>query len=663
MPSNRLASESSLYLLQHANNPVDWYPWCESALKKAKQKNKPILLSIGYSACHWCHVMAEESFEDPETAKLMNELFINIKVDREQRPDLDKIYQTAHLLLNGHGGGWPLTVFLTPTELTPFFVGTYFPKETQHGLPSFKDLLIKISDYFAHHQDDIVKLSRKIIFALEQITMVKAQESKVLNHELLKQARIACAKEFDSVHGGFGHAPKFPSAIRCLWLLTYWHEIRAFTMAVQTLTKMARSGLYDHVGGGFFRYCVDEAWHIPHFEKMLYDNALLLEVYSQAYKITHDKFYKQIISQTADWIIAVMQSPEGGYFASLNADSQGEEGKYYVWDRDEIKNAFNDEQWRIVNTDFGLDKAANFEGKWHLYLDEQANPSTAHAVILAQLKKLRDQRASPDCDAKILIAWNALMIKGLLSAANACGNSHYKISAQKALEFLYQQTKKHKRLLASAFLDDVAFLLDAVMSQLQIEFSSHYLNFAITLADKLYNDFYDVKDGGFYFTSHDQEKLIARLKPLLDESIPTGNGVAAYTLQRMGWLLGENRYLEAAKHTLQYASSALHTMPHWHHSLLFALEDYFTPVTIIVLRSPNDDYSDWQKHFLRHFLPKHLCFAIPAKMSNLPNTLNKPIPEKGVAAYICQGPKCLRTIDNIDEFDTYIYNFQKNTSE
>src|SRR3972149_975491 len=435
-PPNRLINETSPYLLQHARNPVAWYPWNDAALAKARTKSKPILLSIGYSACHWCHVMAHESFEDADTAASMNKLFINIKVDREERPDLDKIYQMAHQLITHRGGGWPLTMFLMPGTLIPFFGGTYFPLVPRYGMPAFKDLIQRVDEYFHKHRDEIDDQNAHMINALESLNPPSSDRDAHLNAAPLDSSRHQLEHNFDPHCGGFSRAPKFPHPTHLDSLLRYWHtslgkqeDGKALTMVRQTLEKMALGGIYDQLGGGFCRYSVDEKWMIPHFEKMFYDNAQLLPLYTEAWMATGTELFRRIATETAAWVIREMQSPEGGYYSTLDADSEGEEGKFYVWESEQVKKLLTVDEYRVFAPRFGLDRPANFEGHWHLHVVADI-ASIANGLFLtedqvislidsarAKLFKVRERRIWPGRDEKILTSWNGLMIGGMAVAA------------------------------------------------------------------------------------------------------------------------------------------------------------------------------------------------------------------------------------------------------
>lgn len=577
---NLLAQETSPYLLQHANNPVAWFPWGDAALEKARKENKPILLSIGYAACHWCHVMAHESFENSETAELMNQLFVNIKVDREERPDLDKIYQTTHYMLTQRSGGWPLTVFISPDTLTPFFSGTYFPPEPRQQMPAFREILQKIADIFRDRQTDIEKQNASVQRVLQQ-TIAAGPTNVTLDNKPEALAVMALEQSFDALHGGFGDAPKFPHPT-ILEFLLYDNP----QMVLTTLLCMAEGGIYDQLSGGFYRYSVDKHWAIPHFEKMLYDNAQLLFLYAKASQILDEPYFADIAQQTAEWIIAEMQSPEGGYYSSLDADSEGHEGKFYVWDKAEVEKLLTGEEFQMTKIYFGLDEPANFDGLWHLHIVEALKTPQEKIMLASAKKKLlaaREKRVRPHRDEKILTGWNALTIKGMLVTGNILRKKEFTDSAKKSLAFIQKNMWKDHRLAGSykdgkarfpAYLDDYVYLLDALITSIQISADDNELKFAIELADTLLERFYDQANGGFFFTADDHEKLLYRPKTLMDESIPAGNGVAVRALLALSKLTDDKRYYDAAEKTLQLGWLLLSQYPSEHCSLLLGLKDY-----------------------------------------------------------------------------------------
>jgi len=671
MQRNRLAAETSPYLKQHADNPVDWYPWGEEALAAAKREDKPILLSIGYSACHWCHVMAHESFEDPTTAALMNRLFINIKVDREERPDLDKIYQLAQQLITQHGGGWPLTMFLTPDDQQPFFGGTYFPSEPRYGMPAFKEILQRVAEYHRSHRAEIRDQNARLAEAFEGMRPPRPAGDFELDDAPLRLARGALEQSFDARFGGFGRAPKFPhpgSVERCL---RHWYrtsrggagsggapDLKALFMATLTLTRMAEGGIYDQLGGGFARYSVDDSWTIPHFEKMLYDNGQLLGAYATAALATGERLFARIAAETADWVLRDMRAPEGGFYSSLDADSQGHEGRFYVWNPAEVRALLTEAEFEILARRFGLDQAANFEGEWHLRTHASIDePAADHLLQSARTKLLaaRNLRVWPARDEKILTAWNALTIKGLAVAARVLHRPDLADAATAAVDFLHRELWRDGRLLATykdgrahlrAYLDDYAFLADALLELLQTRWRSRDLEFAQALVEVMLMQFKDPDAGGFFFTAADHEQLIHRSKTFSDDSIPAGNGIAASVLCRLGFLLGEVRYLAAAEDALKAAWPPLLEQPQAHMAALNALEDYLAPMQIVVIRGCAKEARDWSKALGAAYAPTRMIFAIPADEPDLPAALAGKRAAAGTVAYLCTGMRCSAPLTN-----------------
>ncbi len=541
---NLLAQEISPYLQQHADNPVDWHAWNPASLQLARDQNKPILLSIGYSACHWCHVMAHESFEDINVAAVMNELFINIKVDREERPDLDQIYQTAHYMLTKRNGGWPLTMFLSP-DGTPFFGGTYFPKEARYNLPAFPELLERVAEVYSDQREELMAQGEQIIAALASMGPKAGGTNVALNEQPLGLAVKQHLESFDPVFGGLGDAPKFlhPAELDLLLRRSQATGNKQAAHVVNfTLQQMAHGGLYDQLGGGFCRYSVDERWDIPHFEKMLYDNGLLMGLYCDAWQSSQNPLFARVIDQTATWLIREMQSPEGGYYSSLDADSEHEEGKFYVWQRDEIRELLSDDEYALIAPYYGLSHPANFENhSWNLRVSvtpsdlvKKLELTAAQATerLLSAQKKLfsaREQRVRPGRDEKILSAWNGLMIAGMAKAARVFNRPDWLHSAQQAMDFVRSTLWRDGKLLATykdgkahlnAYLDDHAFLLNALLELMQAELRQADLIFATQLADALLERF-EVNDaGGFFFNSDDHEMLNQRNKIGQDTATP-----------------------------------------------------------------------------------------------------------------------------------------------
>lgn len=665
---NRLASESSPYLQQHASNPVDWHPWSEEALQRARREQKPILLSIGYAACHWCHVMAHESFEDEATAALMNELYVNIKVDREERPDLDKIYQVAHQVLTQRSGGWPLTMFLTHDDQQPFFGGTYFPPAPRHGMPAFREILMRVAEYYRQHLAEIRQQNASLMRVFADLRPPPAGSEMELHRAPLDKARQELERQFDNEDGGFGGAPKFPHGRTLDFLLRYWRatggsdepDLHALYMSTLTLMRMAEGGIYDQLGGGFCRYSVDRHWTIPHFEKMLYDNAELLRVYADAALATGEPLFMRVAAETAAWMQREMGAPEGAYCSTLDADSEGHEGRFYVWDREQAQALLPQKEFALFARRFGLDRPPNFEGHWHLRvscsLEElakefQTTVDEAHHALQAartRLLEVRQGRVWPGFDQKILTAWNGLAIGALASAARALNDDALLAAAQKAADFVHEQLWREGRLLAvykdgqarlPAYLDDHAFLLDALVELLQTRWRNQDLEFAIALAEAMLRHFSDSQHGGFYFTADDHEALIHRPKSFADDALPSGNAIAARALNRLGYLLGETRYLEAAAATLRAAWNSVEHYPSGHAASLIALEEFLYPPQLVLIRGEAGECEQWHRDLSRVYAPRRMVFAIPAELK-LAGALaeKKALPE--TVAYVCRGTTC-----------------------
>jgi uncharacterized protein YyaL (SSP411 family) len=678
--TNRLATETSPYLRQHAENPVDWWPWSDEALAAARAQRKPILLSIGYAACHWCHVMAHESFEDEATAQVMNALYINIKVDREERPDIDKVYQLAHQALARRGGGWSLTMFLTPDDLLPFFAGTYFPRTPRQGMPAFVQVLEGVHAWFDNKPDEVEAQNGALARFLADHGRDVASSDRI-DDAPVRTALAQIAASFDDVNGGRRGGPKFPHASEVELLLAY--AMRAdngdretqTSMARRTLARMADRGLTDHLGGGFFRYCVDDRWEIPHFEKMLYDNAQLLPLYAYACVALDAPAFGDDARACARWITREMQLPGGAFFSSLDADSEGEEGRYYVWQRDEIRALLTDEEFAVAASRFGLDVEPNFEGyAWHLVIaasleDIATRSGSARADVecllastRSKLLAARAQRVRPGLDDKVLTAWNALAIGGSARAARWLDDRPLLAEAEQALDFLHANVWKNGRLYAChagglarfpAYLDDHSFLLDALLALLQVRWNARDLDWAIALADALIERFEDPGAGGFYFTAHDAEALPQRPKPWMDESLPSGNGVAARALLKLGRLLGEPRYLDAAERTLRAAWRTLADLPHACCALLLALDEFLQPAAHLVVRyRSSSDIARWSDASVAHRRNGVDVYFIPYshEAAGLPGVLATTA-DADVVAYLCRGTSCGPPIVDFTEFN------------
>lgn len=587
-PANHLAGATSAYLLQHAHQPVQWYPWGEAALSRARLEDKPILLSIGYAACHWCHVMARESFDDPATAALMNEGFINIKVDREERPDLDQLYQLTHQLLRRGGGGWPLTVFLSPQGV-PFYSGTYFPATAQGDQPAFKDVLGSVSLVWRDKRAALAQQDQALLAALDQRR--PRANGAVLDAAVRDQACQALTSAYDAQHGGFGGAPKFPHPTDLAFLLRRGRDegdAEALEMALTSLRKMAEGGLYDQIGGGFFRYSTDARWRIPHFEKMLVDNGVLLALYAEAWAHTGEALFARVVDHTVAWVLREMTSPEGGFYASLAADDRrGREGHFYVWQPEAIRLALTPNEWDVCAAHWGLVDAPGFEGRdWHLHIARSAEAlsrtldrpvqmvtdliETARHKLLAE----RVKRDRPLRDEKQLTGWIALMATGLARASAACQQPDWLTLARRALAFLRAERWQDGQLLAlpgqPAFLDDHAFLLEALLAVHAVDPNPEDRAWALDVADVMVRQFEDPMQGGFFFTRHDAPPLIHRQKIGLDAATPSGNGTAALALQQLGRLTNEVRWFAAAERCVLVFASAVRDDPASHTRLLQA---------------------------------------------------------------------------------------------
>jgi hypothetical protein len=668
---NHLIHETSPYLLQHADNPVDWHPWSQDALQLAREQDKPILLSIGYSACHWCHVMAHESFEDDDIAAVMNEHFINIKVDREERPDLDQIYQNAHYLLSRRSGGWPLTMFLSP-DGTPFYSGTYFPKQPRYGLPGFPQLLLQLSQAYKEKREELAAQSEQLINALAAWQQQSDNDDTTFDATSLASAVQQLKQDCDRVNGGFGDAPKFlhPAELDLLLRQANAHQDEdALHVALFTLQQMALGGLYDQLGGGFCRYSVDANWDIPHFEKMLYDNGLLLGLYCDAWLNSRDPLFARIVEQTAGWVMREMQSPLGGYFASLDADSEHEEGKFYVWQRNDIRDLLSEAEYAIIKPYYGLDSTPNFENHaWNLRVSRplngiaqslQLDHKQATALLSSAQAKLfaaREQRIRPGRDEKILGSWNGLMIAGMAKAARVFGRDDWKVSAQRAMDFvrdtLWQDgklyaTHKDGKTHLNAYLDDHAFLLDAALEAMQTEYRATDMQFAVQLADALLTRFEDAEHGGFYFTSHDHEALIQRNKSGQDNATPSGNGIAAQALLRLSELTGDTRYHDAAERCLKLFYPLMRQAASQCCSLNTALGELLQPPSLLVLYGDEKETAAWRAAVSEHYEPGLMLIVLNGDEQHLPDVLAKP-PQASTTAWLCRGTQCLPPIFDLD---------------
>ncbi|MBI4851763.1 MAG: thioredoxin domain-containing protein [Acidobacteria bacterium] len=679
--TNRLINETSPYLLQHAHNPVDWYPWCREAFEEAEKQDKPILLSIGYSACHWCHVMERESFENPNIAKLMNDNFICVKVDREERPDLDHIYMSAVQLMTRHGG-WPMTVFLFP-DGRPFFGGTYFPPQDRYNMPGFPKVLTAITNAY-QNPSERSRLDQAGTEVLEEIGSMNnfIPVDSPLSTDILRKAYHNLATNFDSRNGGFSHAPKFPQPMNLSFLLKTFartKDHKALEMVELTLDKMARGGIYDHLAGGFARYSTDEKWLVPHFEKMLYDNALLSQVYLEAYQATGNKYYKQVTEEILDWVVAEMTDPKGGFYSTLDADSEGEEGKFYVWDQEEIEKLLGSEAKPFIEF-YGVTKHGNFEERNILNIDFPISEMEDRVSKLCEIsieelrknlansrKKLREVRAKrvwPGLDDKILTAWTGMMIKSFAQAAQALKRDDYKQVAIKATEFILTYNSSNGRLLRSykneqarfnAYQEDYAYFIDALIATYEATFQTKWLVEARRLADIMINQFWDEEEGGFFFTSNDHEELIIRSKEYTDNATPSGNSVAVDVLLKLHHIFNDERYEKIAVRILGLVGKALERFPGGFGHMLGALDFYLgqTKEIAIIGNPESDDTKALVKTIYQGHLPNKIVLVVHPSDSEsinlLPLLANRLMIDGMATAYVCEHFTCKEPVTKVDE--------------
>jgi uncharacterized protein len=602
--TNRLINETSPYLLQHAHNPVDWYAWGDEAFERAKAEEKPVLVSIGYSACHWCHVMEHESFEDEETAALMNENFINIKVDMEERPDVDRIYMDFVQLTTG-SGGWPLNVFLTPDKL-PFFGGTYFPPVNRYGMASFQQILRSVAEAWKNKRDDLLLSANEVLGEMRRVGLAETSNES-LSTAQLDSALQSFVRNFDATNGGFGGAPKFPPAMSLEFLLRYYHRTKnenALEIVTKTAVKMAHGGIYDQLGGGFHRYSVDAVWLVPHFEKMLYDNAQLARLYLHIFQATKDEFYKRIAVETLEYIKREMLDPAGGFYSTQDADSEGVEGKFFVWTPKEIEEILGAEEAQIFCFYYDISEEGNFEEKnipnvsYTLEATARAlkiTPERLQEVLETGREKLfaeREKRIKPFRDEKVLTAWNGLMLATFAEAAAILDREDFLEIAKKNADFILEnlqqdgfllRTWKDGKAKLNAYLEDYANFADALTELFQVSGEVRYLREAKRLADLLITEFWDEESGGFYFTANNHEELLVRKKDYFDNATPSGNSVAADVLLKLAHLTGDERYERFAVTVLRQAASQARRYPQGFGRILSVLEFYFNPTKEIVV--------------------------------------------------------------------------------
>lgn len=591
---NHLKAETSPYLLQHADNPVDWYPWCDEAFEKAKEKDLPVFLSIGYSTCHWCHVMAHESFEDPQIAEFLNRNFVSIKVDKEERPDIDSIYMTVCQALTG-SGGWPTSIFMTP-EQKPFFAGTYFPKTSRYGTIGFGELLHAISGKWRTERQALLQSSEDIVSFLNQQT----EEAGESDESLLSSAYKLYRKSYDDKYGGFGEAPKFPTPHNLLFLMTYYEKTgqkEALQMAESTLVQMHRGGLFDHIGYGFSRYSTDRYFLVPHFEKMLYDNALLIMGYSKAYAVTQKEHYRDVAEKTAAYILREMTGPDGGFYSAQDADSEGEEGKYYLFEPDEIVALLGEETGNAFCRYYDIEKKGNFEGKSIPNLLGNSQIDGRFEQYLPQVYEYRKNRYRLHLDDKVLTGWNGLMIAALSYVYRISADKTYLDAAIKAQNFIEQKLCQGETLFVSyregktskkGFLDDYAFYIFALIALYEATFDKSYLQKARRFCEKAAADFFDYEQGGFWLYGRENEQLILRPKETYDGAVPSGNSVMAYNLMRLYLITNDDWFGNLAKRQLSFVSGSAQRYPAGYSMFLIALSDALDePEKVVIVRGNN----------------------------------------------------------------------------
>jgi uncharacterized protein YyaL (SSP411 family) len=678
-PANRLAGQTSPYLLQHSHNPVDWYPWGPEAIARARTENRPIFLSIGYSACHWCHVMERESFENEAIARLMNEHFVNIKVDREERPDLDQIYMNAVQAMTGHGG-WPMSVFLTP-GLEPFFGGTYFPPSDSRGMAGFPRVLEGVHRAWEERRDEIQSAAADMTERLRAMGEIDSGSDRPLDVRLLDQAARVLLRSFDSRNGGFGQAPKFPHPMDLKVLLRHHArtgDAQALHAVTLTLDKMARGGIYDHLGGGFARYSTDDRWLVPHFEKMLYDNALLASVYLEAWQATGEQEFAQKSRETLDYILARMTGAEGGFCSTEDADSEGVEGKYYVWTPGEIHQALGAERGKTFCYVYDVTEAGNWESHNILNLPrpigqaagllarDEAELRVELAEDRAKLLAVRDRRVPPAKDTKVLVSWNGLAIAALAVAGRALEEPRFTDAAGRAAGFILDRmrggdgrllhTFKDGQATLNAYLDDYANLIDGLTRLYETTGQERWIAAALDLARVMIDEFADAKRGGFYYTGKSHETLIARTKDLYDNATPSGNGMAATALLRLGALTGREDLCQGGRGALEAVKSALENAPSAVGQSLLALDFAISPIQEIAVIAAREDQELWDAlqalysgAFLPHAVVAPATETLRAGLAGLvPLLADRPLRDNRVTTYICENFTCQEPVVGVE---------------
>lgn len=672
---NRLAKETSPYLLQHKDNPVEWYAWGEDAFEKAREEDKPIFLSIGYSACHWCHVMEHESFEDEETARFMNEHFVNIKVDREERPDVDQIYMDAVQAMTGHGG-WPMSVFLTP-EGKPFYGGTYFPPAPRHGMPSFIQVLRSIANTWENQRESVEEQGGNLVQHISQRTQIASQDAD-LNRNILDRAIDNLMGNFDSDWGGFGGAPKFPQPMVLEYLLREWRRTgdnRARRAAVRTLNKMARGGMYDQIGGGFHRYSVDRKWLVPHFEKMLYDNGQLVQLYLHAWQAFGDDLYRRVAEDTLEYVQREMLDDAGGFYSAQDADSEGVEGKFFVWGEDEIDEVLDEETAEVVKAYYDVSPGGNWEGKNILWVPRDPDV-VAHKLGISQAKldetierakqqlfDYRSERVPPATDDKVLTSWNALMLTAFAEASRILDDDEYRnIAVQNATFIMTKMRDANGRLFHTwsprnqqakvrGMLEDYAYLINALVTLYEATFDVKWLRSALSLAKHMQTDFWDDERGGYYDVSEEATDLVVRPKSLVDNAVPCGNSMAATALLRLAAYFDDEELRRRGEDTLRLLGKAAGEQPLGFGQWLGAIDSYLsTPLEFALVGTELDPFLDV---IYDVYLPNKMLVGAPAgddtQATLLPLLRGREQREGGATAYLCENFTCRQPTTSPDE--------------
>jgi len=683
---NNLASEKNPYLLQHAHNPVNWYPWGDEAFKKARKEDKPVFLSVGYATCHWCHVMAHESFEDEKIASLMNEAFINVKVDREERPDIDNTYMKVCQMLTG-SGGWPLNIVMTPDK-KPFYAATYIPKEGRHGRPGMTELIPKIKDIWQNNRKRVLGSSEEIVQAFQKSSRVKAGSG--INEDILAKAYEQFLKDFDQTHGGFGHSPKFPSPHNLMFLLRYWQRTqqpKALEMVEKTLIRMRRGGIFDQIGYGFHRYSTDRKWLVPHFEKMLYDQALLIMAYTETWQATGNDLFRDTAKKIIKYVLIVLQDPDGAFYSAEDADSEGEEGKFYVWSIEEFRNTLSAADAELAVEVFNMTEDGNYTdeatgrqtGKNILHLKKSIDKLADERNLTKQqlteklddirqkLLKKRKQRVRPLLDDKILTDWNGLMIAALSKAGRAFRESSYLDEAKRAATFINQRLTNNgnggsllhryrdEEAAISAYADDYAFLIWGLRELYEATFKTRYLELALDLQKEFISQFWDINQGGFFFTAHNSEQLLGRTREIYDGALPSGNSAAMLNLLTLGRITGNTEWEKKAdtmnKVFADHISKAPIGFGHMLHAIYFQLGSSFE--ITIAGKPDNEDTQIMLQSLNRKFIPNKIVVLNNPdnpKINNLaPYTESQTMKNGRATAYVCRNYSCKAPTNDPEE--------------